>query len=393
MVLFTIALVVMMSFAALASDIGLMWRVKLQMQGAADAAAVAGADALLAGGSGAPSTAAQALSSTNGFTDGSPTSWSSHNVSVTVNNPPASGAFTGNSSAVEVIISQLQPSFFAGTLGFASMTVTARSVALSSSGPNCVYSLDPAVSGALTMTSGASISSSCGVLVNSSSSSAININSGASISAPSIGVVGGVSSGSGASTTPAPVTGVAGFPDPLSNVPAPSVGTCTSKTVPLGSSSLSSGYYCGLNVNSGASLTLNSGSYSFNGNFNVTSGASVTGTGVTLYFKSGTLAETSGATINLSAPTSGSYSGILVFEDRSNSTQMNVNSGASLTLTGALYLPDANLTITSGATINNVYSILVADSITVTSGASISLNANYSGLSNGSPIRTAVLAE
>src|SRR5271166_2697973 len=78
MVLFTIALVVMMSFAALASDIGLMWRVKLQMQGAADAAAVAGADALLAGGSGAPSTAAQALSSTNGFTDGSPTSWSSH---------------------------------------------------------------------------------------------------------------------------------------------------------------------------------------------------------------------------------------------------------------------------------------------------------------------------
>src|SRR5271167_2206073 len=84
MVLITIALVVMMGFAALASDIGLMWRVKLQMQGAADAAAVAGAAALLAGGSGAPSSAAQALSSSNGFTNGSSTSSNSHLVSVTV---------------------------------------------------------------------------------------------------------------------------------------------------------------------------------------------------------------------------------------------------------------------------------------------------------------------
>ena len=53
------------------------------------------------------------------------------------------------------------------------------------------------------------------------------------------------------------------------------------------------------------------------GDFKINANANVTGTGVTIYIKAGTNVSINGnATVNLAAPTSGTYSGMLFFGDR-----------------------------------------------------------------------------
>jgi hypothetical protein len=390
-----VGLAVLVAIVGLANDIGAAWRIKVNMQAAADAAALAGSDALFMGGSVSPSTAARASATQNGFTNASGTTINSNTVTVTVNNPPASGPNTGNSSAVEVIISQAQPTYFLAMAGFNSISVSARAVALAQSNSSCIYSLNPTASGALTLNSNASITSSCGLQIDSNSSSALITNANTKISAPSLAIVGGRSgSGSLPSNT---TTGVATVSDPLAYLPTPSVsGSCTSLS-PVNSNgtlNLAVGYYCGLTANSNSTVNLtSSGTYSFNGNVTLNSNTTLNGTGgVTLYFKSGSLTLNSNVSLNLTAPTSGTYAGIAIFEDRADSTALTLNSNTSMALTGAIYVPDANLTLNSNS-FTNTYSILVASTVTINSNSSITINSNYSSLANGSPIKMAVAVE
>ncbi len=394
-VLLVVSLVALAALVGVANDIGYAWRIRLKMQSVADAAAMAGADALYMGGSISPTAAAKAIATQNGFTDGAGTSINPNTVSVTVNNPPATGPNSGNSNAVEVIVAQAQPTFFLNVAGFSTLSVSARAVAAVTSSNNCMYSLNPSASGALKMAANSHVNSSCGLLVNSSNSSAVIGSSGATISAPSLGIVGN-KSWSGASLPSNTTTGVASFSDPLAYEPTPSVsGSCTTlATVPSNTTySLAAGYYCGLNVHSNSTVNLtSSGTYSFDGNVTLDANTSLNGTGVTLYFQSGSLSMSSNTVLNLSAPTSGTYAGIVIFQDRSDSTPLSLSSNSAMALTGAVYAPDSNLTLASNA-FANVYSILVASTITIASNSTINLNNNYSSLPNGSPIKMAAMVE
>ncbi len=280
-------------------------------------------------------------------------------------------------------------------LGLSSVPVSVRAVASAVSASGCIYATNPSSNTGFAANSGAYITSTCGLLVNSTGPSALSVNSGAHISAGSIGVVGNVTTNSGAHVSPTPVTGIAVFSDPLGSLPTPSnSGACTTlQPVNSGNTAnLSPGYYCGLNANSGSTVNLAPGDYSFDGSVNIDSGSRLNGSGVMLYFQSGTLQINSGARVDLSAPTSGTYSGILIFQDRHDSAAPNLDSGAQETLTGALYFPDATITLNSGNWAN-LYSILVASNIVVNSGAKLNVNSDYSSLANGSPIQRAALVE
>ena len=393
-VLVVIALAVLVMVVGLAIDIGYAWRARLKMQAAADAAAIAGTDALFNGAGVSVSSAAQSVATQNGFTSGAGTPINSNPVTVTVNNPPASGPYAGNSDAVEVIISQAQPTYFLAVAGFTSLNVSARAVAAIKSAPVCIYSLNPSASGALNMAANTTVNSNCGVMVNSNNSAALIGASGATISAPALGVVGGISfSGS---LPPNTVTGVAPAADPLAVLPAPPVGGSCTTLAPIGpnvTANLPAGYYCGLTVRSNSTVNLtSSGTYSFNGDLSLSSNTALNGTGVTLYFKSGSLQMSSNTTLNLSAPTSGTYAGIVIFEDRANTAPLSLSSNSGMTLTGAVYAPAATLTLASNA-FTNAYSILVASTVNIAANSTININADYSSLPGGSPIKTAVAVE
>ena len=58
-------------------------------------------------------------------------------------------------------------------------------------------------------------------------------------------------------------------------------------------------------------------------------------------------------TINLSAPTSGTYQGVLMFQGRSDSATASLTGGSSQSLTGIIYFPDALLHYAGGSSSQN----------------------------------------
>jgi Putative Flp pilus-assembly TadE/G-like len=399
MLLVTVALIVLLGLAGLATDFGLLWTEKRQIQTAADAAAVAGALAVVSGGN--VTTAAKTDSSVNGFTDGS------NSVTVTVNNPPASGSYAGDSSAVEAIVTKPERTYFLRVLGYNSVAITGRAVAHTGA-HDCIYVMDPSANNALVVSGSASLSSGCGIIVNSSSSQAMVSSGSACISASAIGVNGNYSSGSCA-PVPTPKTGVPAALDPLAYLTEPTPGTCTPSTASghgytaTNGATISHGTYCsGITVPGGVTLNLNSGLYILDGGGLTVSGtSSIIGTGVTFYNTQGAasykpIVISGGSSSSLTAPTSGTYEGILFFEDRSiTSTQQNTISGGSTgAFQGALYFLHSPL-VYSGGSIGSstAYTVIVADTLTISGSSTV--NDDYSSLaSGGSPAReTAALGE
>jgi Flp pilus assembly protein TadG len=379
-----LSMVVLLGFMGLGIDMSYLRTVKQRMQTASDAAALAGASELSYGD---VTSAAKADAATNGFTDGV------NGVTVTVNNPPqtASDPHYNDSKYVETIISQNVPTMFGKIFGTKTVTVVARSEAHLGSAPNCMYALNPTAQDAVTI-NGSTVTSQCGMIVDSSASQALLIN-GSKYSGTTIGVTGG-DLVNGSTVTPTPQIGVAATPDPLAYLTAPTVGSCqyTNTVISGAPGVLYPGVYCGgINVN-GSSLTTfspglyiiaNADSKGYALNIN---GSSVTGSGVTFYNAAGAV-SVNGAGVNLVAPTTGTYPGILFFQSPSDTDPAAVN-GSTPVFQGTLYFPEANLTYNgSGAD----YTILVAGTLVVNG----SFNADYSSLPGGSPVRsnTAVLDE
>src|ERR1700730_5639685 len=90
-VVLALSLVVLLSFGALAMDVGYFQNDRRRMQSAADSAAIAGEREVVAGNELLVTSAAQKDATLNGFTDGA------GSVTVQVNNPPSSGSHSGDS--------------------------------------------------------------------------------------------------------------------------------------------------------------------------------------------------------------------------------------------------------------------------------------------------------
>src|SRR5262249_15490283 len=148
--------------------------------------------------------------------------------------------------------------------------------------------LNPSASGALSMSGGASINVGGAVVVDSSSSSAITLTGSGQVQASVIEVVGGIGHSSSTSFIPGVVHLTSPLPDPFAGLGGPSTAGVTNYgAFSLGGSSsqtINPGIYTSIRVSNNAILTMNPGVYIIEGGgFTVTSGGSVTGTGVTIY--------------------------------------------------------------------------------------------------------------
>src|SRR5579862_745810 len=240
LVLVAVSVMMLMMMAALGVDVGWLHYQKEQMQKAADASALAGAEAMTYGSNW--SQAAQNDATANGYQNGQ------NGITVTVNSPPKiDPIFKGKAGYVEAIVTQARPTFFMKVAGWSSVNVSARAVAsTTASGSGCIIALDPTDSNTLLLNGNVSVSSSCGVFVNSSSSQALNINGNsgylnAGTAGAGIGVVGPGTPGSGWSPSggpycdgssgfcPQPVN-IPSFTDPLENLAEPVPTGCDHNT-------------------------------------------------------------------------------------------------------------------------------------------------------------------
>lgn len=435
-IMFALSLTVILGMMALAIDVGQLRLAKQKLQMAADAAALAGAlEISMCGGTArcsAMTAAAQNALAENGLSGATLQSTcvpSGTASGFSVNNGPCAlgtqNPHNGNANYVEVILSQSQPTYFAGVLGKPTVQIMARAEAARSGGTNCIFALDPTGSGAITVELLAAITSPCGIVDESSSNSALQCGLLAGISATQIGVVGGVSTFlCGISPTPSTHITRPSPADPLSYLPAPTVPSCGTSNVVgpthhgsnqaltiTGTTTLyADNAYCGgINIMPGANVTFDT---TYGSTFVMTSlsgypnygltidlGSTVRGNGITFYNygPSGAITFNCASlfgSVTLTAPTSGTYSGILFFQAPSNTSTAKIVGSTSwnTTLQGTYYFPTAKVTYALDGLVT--YNILVAKDIDFafltlgagTVGGSQSFNNDYSSLANGSPL-------
>ncbi|HXJ43242.1 MAG TPA: pilus assembly protein TadG-related protein [Bryobacteraceae bacterium] len=416
LIMFTLALVPLMGMLGLVVDIGWAYFRQEAAQTAADAAANAAASAAyVAAGGGAP------LCSTIGvacYSDEHPcpatiTSPAADNIqagcmyardngfvttgrqTVTfqagVGNAPISTGVTVGYWVIVRVREQI-PQLFSAALGFPTATVMGRTTTGDRVGNagGCIVALNPGASGALTMTGNTSLQSGCGVYVNSGSGSAITMGSNASITTSGSARTQIVGNWSGSGTiSPAPQTGVASVGDPFSSMAAPAIGACTNNGYSLGSQqsqTISPGVYCGgITLTGHAALNFSPGLYIVKNGISMGGQTTVTGTGVTIYLDTGGIAISGGATVTLSAPSSGTWQGVQFFQNRLNTTASTFVGGTSQLINGLLYFPAANVTFTGGSGTSGTATTLVANTITMTGSSYIQSAAitHFTGNSGG----------
>jgi len=402
----------LMGCMALSVDAGRLLLAQRQMQAFADAAAMAGALEINACGGtnncqkmqdAASAAATEVGAGTVNIVTQCGSTSGKIGLVVQLNNGPCANSSDpnyGKSGYVEAVVGKKVTTVFGAVLGQSSFNVQARSEA---GGPSqasaCIYALNRTVSNAVTFNGGTLSATNCGIQIDSSSSSAMMMNSGVTVNVKSINIVGSGYTKNGGSLNVTPQVSQPYLADPLASLATPSSTPCGSSTsspyhgaannISLGSAAtLYPGVYCGgINFNGGSyTVTMQPGNYVFTGSVNVNSGVTLNGSsGVMLYFKSGTLQLNSSSIANLTAPTTGTYAGVVYFQDRSNSAGVDFDSATSSVIQGFIYAPAAAITLNSDSSINQ-YNGAIGDTIIINSGANWTMNANYSTLPGGSPV-------
>ncbi|MBI5260215.1 MAG: pilus assembly protein [Bradyrhizobium sp.] len=273
----------------------------------------------------------------------------------------ATASFTQNNdgSLTGSATSDVQASFLA-VFGVNSIPVTATATASSrqSKSDVCILLVNPLRTQALLVNSGAKIEApSCEIHVRSTQSPAAIFND--TLNVKRICVKGSFVIKNGGVKPPVE-TSCDAISDPfVGKLPTVSVGACdhNGQVYNPGHVTLSPGVYCGwTNFNGSGALTLNPGLYVIkNGGMIFNSGWSVTGTGVTFYLvdQNATITFNGNVTAKLSAPTSGTYANILMFEPNGlSNTNLPINGTSGSRLTGLMYLPSRDVIINSVSNMN-----------------------------------------
>ena len=387
---------------------------KRQLQQAVDSSAMAGGQALSQGRS-------YTTAATKELNRNRDNSISTGFNLVSMTSPPASGAFAGNTRAVEVIATVNNNLPFSSLFINIAPTIQARAVATTlTDGEFCLYSLAPTGVG-INIAGTVNVALGCGINANSGGLTAVDFDGGGHLSGSPVAAHGGIDY---TSTNVDPGTQIQSYgpvqDDPLaglynmSDIPSSANG-CDATNIhilPHQNITLSpdaDGYkrICnGIFVQ--GDLTLNPGVYIIDGgSFRVNSTASIYGEGVTIILTGNSAATVAtvdmqgGAHIELRAPTAvddpafiaTSWYGMLLFQDPTANTSTITNSnrfaGDSVSdYDGIVYMPKANVTLTGSTGMTAQCLKLVSFRIAITGEANIGNNcpAEVTGVNTGARI-------
>ncbi|MGE0408173.1 MAG: pilus assembly protein TadG-related protein [Amphiplicatus sp.] len=275
---------------------------------------------------------------------------------ITVATPPTSGAYAGNASAVQVFLDNAIPRRFTGIFTQTPVAFTVSAVALVSNGrPACILALNPTASATIAAGGSSDVTlTGCDLAANSTSPTSVLTTGGAvNIVTGCVSTVGGVYDSHDTITytdCPGPIEYGPVTPDPYAGVPEPSVTGCQNGnnfTNAGNPSTPAPGCYNNVgNIN--RDIVLSPGVYILNNSdVKLTGGRTITGTGVTIFLAGTSTMEVSGnSTINITAPTSGIYSGLAIFGDRDSAGELDLTGNSGVSIVGAVYSPNSDITFT-----------------------------------------------
>lgn len=380
-IIFALTLPIVVGGAGLGVETSYWYYSSLKLQATADASAYAGALEKIAGSDTAAITTAATQSATdNGLGTGT----------IVVHTPPTSGPNTAN-KAVEVILNQNLDRVFTSIFSQSKVPEQARAVALITDGAyGCMEALNPSASQAVLFSGSTTVKlSGCVIASNSIADDAIKTQGSASLKADCLVSVGGMVLNNPVTTVcKSPITKSLPVADPFSSLPTPAASSqCSKVNGSKTSQTLQAGTYCnGMDLK--GNVALSSGTYVVQGDFKINAGAVVTCatpcTGVTIYMAgSNTVSMNGNATVTLSAPTSGTYSGVLFYGDRTGTTaQSTFNGTADSLLTGAIYFPRQQVNYLGNFSGVNGCTQVVADTIQWSGNSTINQDCTSLGMKN-----------
>lgn len=364
------AMPLVLGSAGLASDT-IEWALwKRQLQRAADSSAMAGVYARM-------QSADFAAAVNRDLTHNNHTGIT---TTVTPNSPPPSGAYASDPYAVRVALAVRKSLSFSSLFLPAAPTIRATATAtVVPSGEYCVVSLINTASTGITATGSSIVNMGCGMITNSTSMTAAIATGSTNVTATPIAAVGGISASNnwGAGTVLQPFT--LAQADPFLSVPPPTFpnGVCPQVTVNSNqSATLNPGCY--RNMTFHGNVTLNPGTYILDGgSLTIGAQAVVNGMGGVTFVLSSRTAATNpssignvdingGAQVNLVAPSSGTYKGLIMYQDRralsgtSANRQNHLNGNSSSSFKGAFYFPGQTTTFNGNAGMTTTCMQLVA---------------------------------
>jgi Putative Flp pilus-assembly TadE/G-like len=428
-----VLLTVMMAIVAIAVDGGMLMAQRRQVQGTADAAAMAAACVLyqnypnyLQTGSFPVSTARKAaldVALANGIDS------NASNTQVTVNIPPLSGPYADQTKypgCAEVIINYPQPRSFSNIFGLynsaatGSITVSARTVARGAWIPVNAGIIVLNYSGKQALNAqgtGSFTDVWAKIIVNSNDPAAAYIGGGGSLRAPRYDITGGDAgktsqflNASGVYDPSIIFTGVHPTPDPLAYLPIPgqtgappipSAGTITSTPNAGGGTNytLTPGAYGQPlgpklpNFTNGDTVTFQQASVGNNGIYYLASGGlnssganllmDPNSSGGIMFYNAGTgtndgigIQGNANGTVNLSPLQNGIYQNIMFFQARNAPETLAVAGNGSFTITGVFYVSDALLQVTGNGGTSTIGSQYISLDLTIAGNANVAVGFN-----------------
>ena len=376
------ALPLVLGSAGLAADT-IQWALwKRQLQRAADSAAMAGVYSIV-----------QMEGAKDGVQDAVTRDLeiNSH-VGITttkdVTSSPSVGAYTSDPYAVRVALSVQKSLSFSSLFLSAAPTISVSATAtVVPSGKYCVVSLEDTPTTGINATGSTYLNLGCGMITNSTSMNAAVATGSSTVIASPIAAVGGIpaSNNWGTGTTLQPFT--IAQEDPFDDVnPPPMSSACNAnKNIANNQSeTIAGGCFRSLSI---AGTAILSGEIILDGGgFTVGTQANVTCNGCTIILTNSNPSPTAtignfeivgSPTMNWTAPTSGPYKGLLVYQDRravdgtSNNLQNKLRGSSSSYFEGAFYFPKQELEFTGESGMNTNCLQLVGRRIKFSGNSSI----------------------
>lgn len=408
---FAVSLTAVLGMVGLGTEAALWYRDWVQVQGAADSAALAGAVSISVPSeqsNGGPAATMTYVAGQNGFTNGA------GGVTVATHYPPADGPNKANTYAAEIIISKQESLKFARLFLNVGPTITGRAVGLyKSNSPACVMALgnntNSTNNGELFMTGGAALNAAgCTVVSNNTGANALELNPSAKVTAYTMQAVGSIASSCGQgiygcgnqiTVTRPPTSNSVASTDPLasvqsvslpasSNFPTSCTTTISSSTTTISPNTLATAY-CALSIGGKkqtTQLAASGGTYYIDGGIDIcTSGCNITGstalqisstsTGSTFYINGGiTINGSTNAIIDISPGTYFIYNGSLTVGNSGGITCSTCVAGGP----GATFVLMGN----SPGTVN----ITGSSPVTFSAPASSNYNSAFDGVAIYEPV-------
>ncbi len=234
----------------------------------------------------------------------------------------------------------------------------------------------------------------CGLASNSNSGSASMYENGsAAITADYVHLAGALDQKNGTLSSSNIVSNGPRVGDPYRDVSTPTTNGGSQVDPSLHgqqNATLNPGTYPSMTLGSQGTATLNSGVYVINGGqLTINSGQTVTGSNVTFVLQNNaTVRINGGATVNISAPTSGPNKGIAFYQVPGSDTTVTqqFNGGSSMNITGALYFPNQTVSFNGGNASGGTCTHVVARIITINGNSDTNLDCTGADPSNNPPM-------